>query len=142
MSATDTTLRPALSDEQVNSHDDDDDFDWSSDWVAIPEQLPVAVYGNSSGEIVIRQQAVSCFQDRDPFVVVARDQLPRLLNALREVAAMIETESGFAANPLPDCAEPETKAPPIAPTQEKPGPSATRLLSHKRARVIAALREK
>ncbi len=62
-----------------------DDFSWSSANVVVREQLSTAVYINSNGDVVIRQQHHDGVGD-DPFIVVNPIFLQDLLLKLRLVA--------------------------------------------------------
>jgi len=62
--------------------DDEDEFKWDDDEaVVIKPVQAIAVYRNSLGHVVIRQER-SSFQDDDPYVVVPQSELRKLIDAL------------------------------------------------------------
>jgi hypothetical protein len=67
---------------------DDDSFDWSKDNedIVVEWQGAIAVYRNSSGGIVVRQEAQV---DEDQFVVIQPTNLRALIRRLEQVAAEI-----------------------------------------------------
>ena len=62
------------------------DFDWEwSESIAIPTVRGIAVYQNSGGDIVIRQQNLD--SDEDSVIWIPIDQLSALIAALQEELA-------------------------------------------------------
>jgi hypothetical protein len=72
------------------------DFDWGDGDVVIEAQSRIAVYTNAAGAVVIRAQD---WPDDDHFIVVARNNVAKLVEALAE-------EAGLDLGP--SRAEPET----------------------------------
>lgn len=58
-----------------------EDFDWSSESVAVERVDAIAVYRNVRGDVVIRQQHPT--DGDDGFVVLSINRLPDLLLALQ-----------------------------------------------------------
>lgn len=64
----------------------DDRFDWSNDEsVVVEHQSALAVYQNQSGDVVIRQER-SWDEDQDTHVVITKESLPQIIDALRRFA--------------------------------------------------------
>lgn len=61
------------------------EFDWSSDVVIFRSIQAVAVYVNTHGDIVIRQQG-DTYSDEDVFVVVPPSQVQNVVRALQDAA--------------------------------------------------------
>lgn len=63
------------------------DFDWYDEGGArvLNEQLSIAVYINKQGDAVIRRQQCA-YEDEDAVVVVAYENLPRVIAALQKIA--------------------------------------------------------
>ena len=79
-------LRPHPAVDLSPSDDDDSrDFDWTTDRgdVCIEEQPRTAVYRNTVGAIVIRQEAHPYADDGDPCIRIWPDRLPALITALK-----------------------------------------------------------
>ena len=68
--------------------DDSEQFDWSkSDAVVIRPVEAVAVYTNTVGNVVIRQQGADLSQPyggEDTFIVIPRDRVSDVIKALQE----------------------------------------------------------
>ena len=65
----------------------DTEFDWDTDEsVIIPPRLGVAIYENSLGQIVLRQQSASGDVDEDPFLHVSREHAQKIIDALKPYA--------------------------------------------------------
>jgi hypothetical protein len=63
-----------------------DDFDWTDkDSVVVPSQEAIAIYENAAGNVVIRVQR-AWNEDEDAFIVIARDNLPAVIEALKKIA--------------------------------------------------------
>jgi hypothetical protein len=59
----------------------DEDFDWSCDDVVLREQRKTAVYWNTVGDLVIRQERTWDEND-DPFMVIAAGNVQEFLDAI------------------------------------------------------------
>lgn len=64
-----------------------DDFDWgaTNEDVILPEQRTTAVYVNTWGQAVIRQERAWC-DDEDTWVVIDHAHIPAVIKALRDIA--------------------------------------------------------
>jgi hypothetical protein len=62
---------------------DGEEFSWSTEEVVVEAVEAIAVYKNSKGNIVIRQQR-SRTGDEDAFVVVPRDKVSELIAAINK----------------------------------------------------------
>jgi hypothetical protein len=65
------------------------DFQWSDveDGLVQEDQLAVAVYLNPKGDVVIRQKADGYAQQEDPWIVISKDKLERLIEKLQQYVA-------------------------------------------------------
>jgi hypothetical protein len=63
------------------------EFDWTQEEVVVPEQLALAVYHNTRGDIVIRQQATA-WVDKDSFIVVTPANAITLAQAIADAAGL------------------------------------------------------
>ena len=61
-----------------------DEFTWSDETVVMRGHGSIAVYTNPHGDIVIRQEGDDVIFDRDPYVVVPRDRVDKLIEAIRK----------------------------------------------------------
>jgi hypothetical protein len=67
---------------------DRDEFDWADErLVVLPEQPETAIYFNSKGSLVIRQQRPF---DDDPFIVISATNIAEFLDKLTEVCGVPE----------------------------------------------------
>ena len=65
--------------------DSTEDFNWSnSDSVVVKTLAGIAVYTNTQGDIVIRQETITDFQNEDSFIIIPRDRLPDVIAAIQK----------------------------------------------------------
>ena len=85
---------PSDSTAQAPAPAEDRAFDWQrdADDVVIRAQAAIACHLNPAGDVVIRQQADGYHYDEDPFVVVARNGLPRLIEHLQQLSELGRTD--------------------------------------------------
>ena len=63
----------------------DTEFSWSdNEAVAVQSVKGIAVYTNPNGEIVIRQENDGALWDHDPFIVIPRERVADVINALQK----------------------------------------------------------
>lgn len=66
---------------------DEEEFKWDDDETVIVKPVQaIAVYQNSFGHVVIRQERAA-YQDDDPYVVVPQSELRKLIDALNRQLA-------------------------------------------------------
>lgn len=94
-----------------------DDFDWDDVETVCYLQRRSAVYLNPHGQVVIRQEQESFYHEEDPFVFFNVENVPALIEKLRQFVPCNEKERGqlFPNNPAIDEAQPTSfAAPPIS----------------------------
>lgn len=63
-----------------------DGFNWDGEDVVLHHQRKIAIYENNFRNIVIRGEADYPDEDEDPFFVITREAIPRVIKKLREFA--------------------------------------------------------
>jgi hypothetical protein len=62
------------------------EFSWrDANSIVVHSVSAIAVYMNPDGDVVIRQQATQYGED-DPFIVIPRDRVPQILEAIGKTA--------------------------------------------------------
>jgi hypothetical protein len=76
------------------------DFEWGSaeadGLIAIPEQIPIAVYWNEAGNVVLRQQQLSLGTEDDVFIIVQPRDAEALARAITRNAAQSTPDNEVA----------------------------------------------
>lgn len=78
----------------------DDYMYWDREQVLIPVQMPVAVFSNSDGNVVIRQ-AGDWYRQDDPFIVLTPENARIVATAVANLAAELLTPEAPLALPAP-----------------------------------------
>lgn len=81
-----TQMQEASEAPPANSSIASDGFNWDGEDVVLHHQRKIAIYENNSRNIVIRGEADYPDEDEDPFFVITRDVIPRVIKKLREFA--------------------------------------------------------
>lgn len=64
---------------------EEEEFDWSdSNVIAVEAVEAIAVYTNPAGNIVIRQQNTSEFRGEDAWIVIPRNRVNDVIEALKD----------------------------------------------------------
>jgi hypothetical protein len=66
-----------------------EDFNWSdNDSVMLREQRATAIYFNTHGDLVIRQERHCPFEDEDPFIVINAENIAGFLDKLTNICGV------------------------------------------------------
>ncbi|HUT51077.1 MAG TPA: hypothetical protein VM325_17235 [Alphaproteobacteria bacterium] len=89
--------------EPAEDKTDTEHFDWERDKddIAVSHQMPIAVYPNCRGEVVVRQRGDICDED-DHFVVVRHTDARSLADAIMREAGAAEEAANRPAPTLFD----------------------------------------
>jgi hypothetical protein len=73
----------------------DDGFDWDGDSdVVVKPVLAVAIYANGDGEVCIRQQHGSMYDDGDGWLIIPANQVKAVIAGLKQAAAKVASVDG------------------------------------------------
>jgi hypothetical protein len=78
---------PKQENEPAASAETNDRFDWSSDADMVQHQAAVAVYWNTEGGLVIRQERDFAHQEDDSIIIISPDAVDQFMDRLTDLYA-------------------------------------------------------
>jgi len=88
----------------MSEQDDDDYLYWDREPVLIPVQMPVAVFSNKNGDVVIRQCG-QWYHQNDPWIVLTPENARIVAGAISNLAAELMAPAAPLALPAPTPAD-------------------------------------